>query len=144
MEKIKMKLLTVNQFKFGFYLLLLTIMLHAGITLSLNAESYTFLWAMVPIFVIPVVIIGWRFGRKDGESIPFANTGFKFHLITYVVSMIVPELKFLFGLASSSEDVSTTHMTAISWGLGVLLHYILYKFLQEKTIKGIGKSNIFE
>lgn len=139
-----MKLLTINQFKFGFYLLLLTILLHAGITLSLNAEAYTFLWILVPLFAIPVIIIGWRYGKKDGESIPFANTGFKFHLITYIVSIIVPELKHILGLASYSENVSSIHLTAFYWGLGVLLHFILYKFFQEQTIKGIGKSNIFE
>lgn len=129
MENKNLKLLTINQFKFGFYFLLLTIMLHAGMTLSLNAEAFSVIWMLLPLFVIPVIIIAWRYAIEDGKIIPFANTGFKFHLITYVVSMIVPEVKHLLGLASRSEDIYSTHMTAIYWGLGVLLHFILYKFL---------------
>lgn len=48
---------------------------------------------LVPLYAIPVFIAGWILGKKDNQNLPLAITGFKFHLITYVVSNSVALLK---------------------------------------------------
>ncbi|MCB0753510.1 MAG: hypothetical protein KDC52_18710 [Ignavibacteriae bacterium] len=139
-----MKLLTKNQFSFAIFFLVITIILHAGITLLLNAKEFTMVWFFVPVYVIPVFIAGWVLGKKDNQYLPLTVTGFKFHLITYVVSNSVALLKHLLGFASVYENIKTVYLTIIYWGIGLLIHFVLYMLARKKSIKGISKSELFE
>ena len=139
-----MKILTSNQLKFGISFLILTILINTGITLLLNSREFSNVWILVPVFIIAVLITGWFFGKKDNENLPLLITGFKFHLITYLITNSIALLKHLLGLASIYEKINTVYLTLIFWGLGLLLHFIIYQIKKGKTIKGIKQSEIFE
>jgi len=138
-----MNYLSINQLKFAGLFFILTIFLNAGITVLLNLEEFTLVWALALLYGIPVFIIGWIFGKKDNETLPLAITGFKFHLITYIIVNGVLLSKHFLGLASNYEKIETVYQTIIFWGLGLLLHFTIYLFKKGKTIRGIKQSEIF-
>jgi len=35
-------------------------------------------------------------------------------------------------------------ITAISWGIGLFIHFIFFLFEQKKTIKGYARDEIFQ
>jgi len=72
------------------------------------------------------------------------DIGFRFHLATYIICNIIAEVWFLFNMQSEYEDVRTVHLTAIFWGIGLLIHLIIYLATRKNAIKGIKKSDIFE
>jgi hypothetical protein len=119
-------------------------LLNFGITQLLNAEEFSLVWILVPLYAIPTFIAGLILGKKDHEILPLVVTGFKFHLITYIISNSVAILKHIFGFASIYENINTVNLTIVFWGLGLLLHFVLYKKAKTKTIKGINQSEIFE
>lgn len=139
-----MKILTKNQFYFSMFLLIMTIILHIGITILLNLKEFDIVWFMIPVYAIPVFFIGWHFGKKDNEELPLATTAFRFHLLTYIISNVVIVIKHVFGFASVYEKIASVYYTLIFWGFGLLLHLFLLYLLKKGRIKGISKAEIFE
>lgn len=139
-----MKFLSLNQFRFTVAFFVLTIFIQAAITILLNAQEFRIVWIPIPFYVILVFMAGWYLGGKDNEILPLAVTGFKFHLITYVIGNGISLFKHLFGLASIYENIVSVYLTILFWGLGLLLHYIIFLIVRKNSIKGISKSEIFE
>jgi hypothetical protein len=139
-----MKILSLNQLRFAAAFFVLTLFIQAAITILLNAEKFALVWIPIPFYIIIVFIAGWYLGRKDNEILPLAVTGFKFHLITYLVANGISLAKHQLGLASIYESINSVYLTIILWGLGLLLHYILFLIVRKGSIKGISKSEIFE
>jgi len=138
-----MKFWTKYQKTFAILFLILTILLNIGITVLLNLKEFSYVWLLVPLYAIPVFLAGWILGKKDNAYLPLALTGFKFHLITYIIANGVVLLKHYLGMASIFENINTTYYTILFWGFGVLLHFILLHVFKGETIKGISKEEIF-
>jgi hypothetical protein len=102
------------------------------------------MWILAILYFILNFGIGWFFGKKDYESFPLYDIGFRFHFATYVVFNIIWELWFLFGLQSRVENAKIAHQIALFWGIFLLLHFIIYLFDRKNTFKGLDKSEIFE
>ncbi len=139
-----MKLFTSNQLKFATVLAALLIVFHFGLSTLLKNMEFTWVWLIAAAFAISVFVAGWYFGKKDNDSLPLYDIGFKFHLITYIISNLIAELWFLFGFQSHFEHVKTVHLTAIFWGIGLILHFIIFLYNRKNSIKGIEKSDIFD
>ena len=139
-----MKILSLNQQRFAAAFFILTVLLQAAITILLNAKEFTLVWLTIPFYIVPVFLAGWYLGKKDNEILPLAITGFKFHLLTYIIANGIAMAKHLLGLASIYEKLGTVYLTIIFWGLGLLLHFVLFLIVRRSSIKGIDKSEIFE
>ncbi len=139
-----MKPLTINQLTFAGILVILTIACHFGISTLLENREFTWVWLIAAIFAISVFFAGWYFGKNDYESLPLYDIGFKYHLITYIVCNLIAELWFMLGFQSQFEGVKTVHLTALFWGIGLIIHFIIFLFSRKDSIKGIEKSDIFD
>lgn len=73
---------------------------------------------------------------------PYQYFGFNYHFITYVVCLAVPLGLMEAGLVPQLSYVGSM---ALSWGIGVLIHFIVFLVLARKRrIKGYDKGEIFQ
>lgn len=139
-----MKVLTKNQWNFAGLLFVITVLFRFFLSSTLENERFTMVWIVAASYGIAIFIIGWTFGKKDKLTLPVFDIGFKFHLITYVICNFIAELWFLLEFQSRYENVKSVHLTVIFWGLGLLLHFVLFLMSRKFTIKGLKKSDIFD
>jgi hypothetical protein len=88
--------------------------------------------------------MGWIFGKRDYQILPLYDIGFRFHLSTYIICNLIAEFWFFLGLQSDYEPTTSVHLTALYWGIVLLIHFIIYLFTRKNAINGIEKSEIFE
>jgi magnesium-transporting ATPase (P-type) len=139
-----MKTITKNLLAFSIGLVVLTIAFRFSLSTMLQNRLFGSVWIVATIYGILIFIIGWIFGKKDKMNLPLYDIGFRFHLATYIICNIIAEVWYLFGMQSEYENVRTVHLTAIFWGIGLLIHLIIYLATRKNAIKGIKKSDIFE
>lgn len=139
-----MKLLTGNQVKFAGMLFFLTIAFRFGLSNSLNNESFSTVWIIAASYGILIFITGWIFGKKDQEFLPLYDIGFRFHLITYIICNLTAEIWHFLNLNSKYESLNSVHLTALYWGFGLIIHYVIFLVTRKHSIKGIKKSEIFD
>ena len=139
-----MKTVTKNLLAFSIGLVVLTIAFRFSLSTMLQNRLFGSVWIVATIYGVLVFIIGWIFGKKDKMNLPLYDIGFRFHLATYIICNLIAEVWFLIGLQSEYENIRTIHLTVVYWGIGLLIHFIIYLFTRKKTIKGIKKSESFE
>lgn len=139
-----MKTITNNLLAFSIGLVVLTIAFRFSLSTMLQNRLFGSVLIVAIIYSILIFIIGCIFGKKDKMNLPLYDIGFRFHLATYIICNIIAEVWFLFNMQSEYENVRTVHLTAIFWGIGLLIHLIIYLATRKNAIKGIKKSEIFE
>ncbi len=139
-----MKTITINQLTFATLIAILTLAFRFGLSNLLDQRDFLLVWVLAAVYAVLMFISGYVIGKKDHESFPYADIGFKFHLITYVVFVLVSEIWYLLEYNSVYEYIKTVHHTAIFWGIGLLVHYIFFRRTRRNAIKGIDKSEIFD
>jgi hypothetical protein len=110
----------------------------------LQNQMFSNVWLVAVAYAVLVFITGWIFGKRDNLSLPLYDIGFRFHLATYIISNLIAEIWHLSGLQSDYESIRTVHLTILFWGIGLLIHFIIYLITRKNAIKGIKKSEIFE
>ena len=139
-----MKTFTKNLLFFSIGLTILTILFRFLLSTTLQNQHFSFAWILAVLYSITVFIIGWIFGKRDNLTLPLYDIGFRFHLATYVICNLIAEIWYALGLQSDYEKIKSVHLTIIFWGLGLLIHFIIYLITRKQTINGIKKSDIFE
>ncbi|MFO8023050.1 MAG: 2TM domain-containing protein [Perlabentimonas sp.] len=139
-----MKALTKNLLIFSVSLILLTILFRFSLSTMLQNRLFFSVWIVAVAYGIIVFIMGWVFGKRDNLNLPLYDVGFRFHLATYVICNLIGEIWYLLDLQSDYEKIRTIHLTALFWGIGLLIHFIIYLITRKDAIKGIKKSEIFE
>jgi hypothetical protein len=139
-----MKFISTNLLKFAIFFALGSILFRYGLSWSITHHAVIDIWFFAILYFLFNAGIGWFFGKKDYESFPLSDIGFRFHLVTYLIFNVVWELWFLFRLQSGVESVQIAHKIAFFWGIFLLLHFILYLLNRRNTIKGLEKSEMFE
>jgi hypothetical protein len=139
-----MKSITSNLVKFAIYFAIVSIVFRLGLNWAITNHSILLMWLLATIYFILNLGLGWFFGKKDYESFPLYDIGFRFHLVTYVLFVGIWEVWFLFGFQSQFESIIIAHRIALYWGIFLLLHFIAYLFSRKNSIKGLDKSEIFE
>ncbi len=107
-------------------------------------RAYNPIWMIAVIYFLFNFFIGWFFGKRDYESLPLYDIGFRFHFATYLLFNIVSVLWFIFGFHSHFESIRIVYITALFWGIGLLIHFILYLMARKNSINGLNKEEIFE
>ncbi len=139
-----MKTITKNLLAFSIGLIALTIAFRFSLSTMLQNRLFGSVWIVATIYGILIFIIGWIFGKKEKMNLPLYDIGFRFHLATYIICNLIAEIWHLIGLQSEYENVRILHLTVIYWGIGLLIHFIIYLVTRKNAIKGIEKSEIFE
>ena len=87
-------------------------------------------------------LLGWYIGGKDEAENGIHDIGFRFHLATYVICIGVGIGAHYIGWYT--EPLKAMAITAISWGIGLLIHFIFFLIAQKSTIKGYAREEIFQ
>ena len=87
-------------------------------------------------------LVGWYFGTKDVKENEVHDIGFRYHLATYILCIGIGYGVHYLGW--NAESLRAMTITAISWGIGLLVHFIFYLIEQRKTIKGYAKDEIYQ
>lgn len=139
-----MKSLTKNLIFFAALFLFGAIFFRLGLSHFLENRNYSIVWLIAIFYFIYNFVMGWLFGKRDHESLPLFDIGFRFHFVSYLLFNMVSLLWFLLELNSQYENIGVVCTTAIVWGFFVGGHYILYLIAQKHAINGINKEEIFD
>jgi len=101
-------------------------------------------WNKVVIVAAFYGICMFATGLVLGATDPVRGTrmdqGFQYHLVTYFVVNGVGILWALIGLSAEGETVWVALLTALSWGVGLLVHFLVVR----RFIKGIPRRDVFD
>ncbi len=139
-----MKVITKNLMYFAILFIMGAIVFRYGLSHFLENHSYNLVWILAAIYFLFNFFIGWFFGKRDYETLPLYDVGLRFHTVTYLLFNIVSGLWFSIGFHSHFESIRIVYVTAFFWGIGLLIHFIIYLKTRKNAIKGIKKSEIFE
>ncbi len=121
-----------------------TIMFRYSLSYFIENRTYDLVWIIAVIYFFYNFFIGWIFGKKDYETLPLYDIGFRFHFATYLLFNIVSILWFLFDFHSHYESIRSVYVTALFWGIGIIIHLVIYLITRKNAILGIEKSEIFD
>jgi len=139
-----MKIITKNLIRFAIVFTIGAIVFRYGLSHFLTNHWFNQVWIIAVVYFFFNLGIGWFYGKKDYETLPLFDIGFRFHFTTYLLFNIVSELWYHFGYPSQFESIKSIHQTAIFWGIGLIVHFIVYLIVRNRTISGIERSEIFE
>lgn len=111
---------------------------------SLQQERFTIIWVYAVLYGAIIFITAWYLGKADGMKRIFFDAGLRFHVTNYLCFGIISELWFILGFNADNESINVVHYTLIFWGIGLLLHFVIFFLLRKETIGGIMKSDIFD
>lgn len=139
-----MKAITKNLMYFAVLFFIMAIIFRYSLSDFIENRSFNLIWIIAVIYFFLNFFIGWFFGKRDYESIPLNDIGFRFHFVTYLLFNLVSVLWFSFGINSQYESIRVVYNTALFWGIGLLIHFIFYLLERKNSINGLNKEEIFE
>lgn len=92
------------------------------------------------LYYIFMFATGLSLGIKDPVRDTRMDQGFQYHLVTYIIVNVTGILWTLFGLSFERNTLGVVLLTALIWGLGLLVHFLLVR----RFIKGIPRGDVFE
>jgi len=139
-----MKALTKNLMYFAIFFFIGAVVFRYSLSHFLENRSYDLVWIIAVIYFFFNFFIGWFFGKRDYESLPLYDVGFRFHFVTYLLFNIISVIWFSLGFHSQFERIGYVYALALFWGTGLLIHFIIYLIARKNSISGLNKEEIFE
>lgn len=136
-----MKFFTLRLGQFTLSALLLTALFRYILSLSIEAGGFYGPIVCGAVYFAIMFLLGWFLGKKDWLENEIHDIGFRHHLVTYLLCNSSAFISYYIGLNTSG--IRTMAYGAISWGIGLVIHYIFYLRAQKDTIKGYAKSELF-
>ena len=137
-----MKIFTLRLAQFAVSALFLTFLFRYALNVCIEAGSRIGTLACSVAYFCVMFLSGWHFGAKDSTDNGIHDIGFRMHLTTYISCIVVGYVANSIGW--HTESVYAMNVTALSWGLGLLVHFMVFLMERKKTIKGYAKDEIFE
>ena len=137
-----MTALTIRLGQIAICALVLTVLFRYALNLCIEANSVIGTTTCSIVYGCLMFLIGWYFGTKDAKENEVHDIGFRYHLVSYILFIGIGYGVHYFGW--NAESLRAMTITAISWGIGLLVHFIFYLIEQRKTIKGYAKNEIFQ
>lgn len=137
-----MKMLTLRFGQFALSALLLTIVFRYVLNLCIGNEIWIGTIVCSIVYFCLMFFVGWHFGEKDSAENKIHDIGFRYHLATYIICIGIGYASYYIGW--KTENLKSLTITALCWGIGLLVHFIMFLIEQKKTIKGYAKDDIFE
>ncbi|HNR41038.1 MAG TPA: hypothetical protein PKL65_02305 [Bacteroidales bacterium] len=139
-----MKTITLFLIRFALSATALTIIFRYGLSYGMENKSAFVVASAAIIYGITMFILGWYFGKKDGEYLPIYDVGFRFHFTTYLVFNTVSLLWFVLGLNAHNEKVKIIYITAIIWGAVLITHFLFFLWTRKNSINNLYKEDLFD
>lgn len=138
-------MLTNHLMKFALIATILTFLFRHFLSYGIEAKSVFIIIISASFYGAAMFASGLFFGKKDNDYLPFYDIGFRFHLTTYLIHIIVSELYYLLCLNSKFENnIQSIHTTAIIWGLFLFIHFLFFVWTRKKSINHIDRENLFD
>ena len=137
-----MKALTMRLGQFAICALVLTVLFRYVLNVCVGMDSVIGTTLCSVVYACLMYLTGWYFGKKDAVENGIYDIGFRFHLVTYLLCIGIGYGAYYLGW--NTESLRAMAVTAISWGVGLAVHFIFYLIGRRKTIKGYVKDEIFE
>lgn len=139
-----MKTITPYLLRFALIVTPLTIVFRYFLSYGIENQSRIIITVSAVTYGLFMFVLGWYFGRKDGEYLPIFDIGFRFHLTTYLIHNGISLLWIGLGLGSRYENLNLSMMVTIYWGIFLLLHFIFYIWARKNSIDSLNKEDLFE
>ena len=137
-----MKALSLRLGQFAVCALLVTVLFRYALNLCIGEESSLASLLCSVVYFCLMYYVGSYFGGKDAVENEFHDIGFRFHLATYVVCMSVGLGAYYIGW--HTEPLMAMGITAASWGIGLLVHFVFFLMERKNTIRGYAREEIFQ
>ncbi|MGB1318780.1 MAG: hypothetical protein ACPG5W_11255, partial [Flavobacteriales bacterium] len=125
-------------------LLITSILFRYLLSWSLSNSYFTGVWIVAALYFVSVYVLVWRFSIQDKKHLPVFDLGFRFHLVTYLIWVLVSYAWFLFGDVSEHEHILQLHISSIIWGVLIAIHFSVFWINRKKGLKGLDRTEIFE
>ena len=122
----------------------LTFIFRISLSEFLNEQLWSFVFIPPLIYFILMYVSGRYFGIKEYKYLPIGDIGFRFHVSTFIVFLIVSYLMYYLGYMSNSEPRGILDITISIWGIFLIIHMILFFKSKNDNIMGINKEDIFD
>ena len=122
----------------------LTVIFRISLSEFLNEQLWSFVFIPPLIYFILMYVSGRYFGIKEYKYLPIGDLGFRFHVSTFIVFLIVSYLMYYLGYMSNSEPRGILDITISIWGIFLIIHMILFFKSKNDNIMGINKEDIFD
>lgn len=139
-----MKIFTKNFLYFILAACVIISICRVALSYALNAHNLSAVIMVSILWGLTMFSAGWYFGKRDGNELPLYQSGYRFHLFTYLLFGSISYAWFVFGNKSKYENLNQLYSTLIIWGIFLLIHTTFYLLNRNKSIKGLEKSEIFE
>lgn len=140
MKKYITKILLIH----AFILSVISIVFRFLISWSLTNDYFIRVWFIAGIYCLTVYFLIWKLSILDKKNLPFYDLGFRFHLITYLIWVLISYFWFMYGNISSHEHINQVHISTLYWLLTLIVHFCIYLVSRKKSIKGLKKTEIFD
>lgn len=137
-----MKVFTKRLGQFSICALMLTIAFRYALNLTIGKENLLAGIVSSIVYFGLMYFTGWHYGYKDAAENEIHDIGFRFHFITYVLCIAMGYVFYYVGW--NTEPLRSLNIGAITWGIGLAIHFIFYILAQKNTIKGYAKEDIFQ
>ena len=122
----------------------LSVIFRISLSEFLNEQLWSFVFIPPLIYFILMYVSGRYFGIKEYKYLPIGDIGFRFHVSTFIVFLIVSYLMYYLGYMSNSEPRGILDITISIWGIFLIIHMILFFKSKNDNIMGINKEDIFD
>lgn len=137
-----MKALTIRLGQFAISALFLTVLFRYALNLCIGVNSLFGTVSCSIVYGGLMYLLGWYFGKKDAVENEVHDIGFRYHFVSYILCIGIGYGAYYWGW--NTETLRAMAITAISWGIGLAIHFVFFLLEQRKTIKGYAKDEIFQ
>lgn len=137
-----MKALTIRLGQFAISALFLTVLFRYALNLCIGVNSLFGTVSCSIVYGGLMYLLGWYFGKKDAVENEVHDIGFRYHFVSYILCIGIGYGAYYWGW--NTETLRAMAITAISWGIGLAIHFVFSLLEQRKTIKGYAKDEIFQ
>lgn len=139
-----MKIITPYLLRFGIAASILTILFRYTLSSLMTERLFVLVFVSAALYAAGMFALGWIYGKKDGEYLPIADIGFRFHVTAYLVHNLISWLWFAGGFHSSYESIQVVYYIAILWGVLLLIHLGFYLHSLKHTVNHLDKDDLFD
>jgi uncharacterized membrane protein YeiB len=129
---------------FGITTFILTLIFRFVLSTSFTNKNNAVIVFSTITYTILMFAICYYFGKKEQEYLPINDTGFRTHLTSYIAHNLLSFLWFGFGFQSKNEKVEVVYITALVWGILLIIHFFKYRSIKKSNIKNLDKNELFE
>lgn len=137
-----MKALTLRLGQFAIGALSLTVLFRYALNLCIGINSIVGTTLCSILYFALMFLTGWWCGVRDEAEYGIHDIGFRFHCVTYLICIGLGYAAHYIGW--HTESLRALTITALCWGIGLLVHLALFLIERGKTIRGYAKEEIFQ